>query len=222
VITPRVLLDHVVIAAASLEQGILYAADALGVSVPHGGRHIAMGTHNAVAQAGSDRFIEILAVDPAGIRPGRPRWFGLDVLLAQQDVVVAPHLAAWVASTSDIDASLAAARDAGLDLGRPVGMSRGDLHWRISMRDDGQLPESGTLPILIEWPEGPHPFHRMRDIGLTLDSIMLRHPEPDRLTHWLDRLGAGHLVAVDPRGSPAAGIEAAFRSPRGLRRLSSC
>lgn len=219
---PRVLLDHVVIAAASLGQGNLYAADALGVSVPNGGRHIAMGTHNAVAQAGPARFIEILAIDPDGIRPGRPRWFGLDVLFAQQDVVVAPRLAAWVVGTSDIEASLAAGRDAGLDLGRPVEMSRGNLHWRISIRDDGKLPERGTLPILIEWPEGPHPSHQMRDIGLTLDSITLRHPEPGGLMRWLDCLGAGQLVTVDPQGSPAAGIEAVFRGPRGLCRLSSC
>ena len=70
-------IDHFAIGAASLEQGVAALKSTLGVEVPRGGKHDAMSTHNCVAQAGNERFLEIIAVDPEAGDPGRPRWFTL-------------------------------------------------------------------------------------------------------------------------------------------------
>nr|WP_252910885.1 VOC family protein [Aliihoeflea aestuarii] len=56
-----------------------------------------MGTHNHRLQIGNRVYLEIVALDPAGTVPGRPRWFELD----EQDKVRADwdkgnRLRGWV------------------------------------------------------------------------------------------------------------------------------
>jgi len=191
--------DHVAIGAAGLAQGAVWIRDALGLEMPAGGRHPLMGTHNRLTATGPDTYLEIIAVDPDAAAQ-RPRWFGLDDPAMRARLAERPRPIAWIARTDDLDAALAAARAAGLDLGRPVAMTRGDLAWRIALRDDGSLPEDGALPLLIEWPAGPHPASRMADLGLRYTALRLRHPEPARLTTALDALGAtgpAHVVVGD-------------------------
>src|ERR1700687_4364463 len=75
---PRAKLDHLVVAAASLEQGEDHLESLLGVRPRRGGKHVAMGTHNRVLRLGDGIYLELIAVDPDGIKPDRPRWFDLD------------------------------------------------------------------------------------------------------------------------------------------------
>jgi hypothetical protein len=107
----------------------------------------------------------------------------------------------WVAGTDDIAASLACARTAGADLGRPVEQTRGDLTWLIS---------GGTLPALIQWPQGRHPASAMTDLGLRLESLELGHPDPARLTALLQAMGAEPLAAVVRGEQPS--LRAVLRS----------
>ena len=74
---PQTRLDHLVVAAASLAEGCAWVEARLGVASPGGGRHANMGTHNALWSLGGS-YIEVIAVEPGGTRPERPRWFGLD------------------------------------------------------------------------------------------------------------------------------------------------
>ena len=48
VVTPDAELDHLVVAAATLEQGCDWLESGLGVRPQPGGKHVAMGTHNAL------------------------------------------------------------------------------------------------------------------------------------------------------------------------------
>ena len=49
---PTAMLDHLVVAADTLDQGAAYVRDRLGVSPAGGGTHVAMGTHNRVLKLG--------------------------------------------------------------------------------------------------------------------------------------------------------------------------
>ena len=51
-IAPLAALDHLTVAALTLEQGVDHVRRALGVVVPPGGAHPLMGTHNCLMQLG--------------------------------------------------------------------------------------------------------------------------------------------------------------------------
>jgi Glyoxalase-like domain len=211
----RLVFDHLVIGAETLEQGLDWAEERLGVVLPPGGTHPRMGTHNRLTALGPTSFLEIIAIDPDAEPPSRPRLFALDDPGVRARLHRRPGLLAWIAGTGDIAASLARAREAGADLGRAVELTRSDLVWLLSIRDDGALPENGTLPSLIEWPEGPHPAGRLTDQGLRLETLELRHPEPAKLDRVLSAIGGDHLVRTVR--AERAGLGAVLRSADAAR-----
>jgi hypothetical protein len=71
-------LDHIVVAAHTMAQGLAYVEALLGVAMAPGGAHPRMATHNHLLRLGDAVFLEVIAIDPAGQKPARPRWFDLD------------------------------------------------------------------------------------------------------------------------------------------------
>ena len=203
--------DHIAIGADTLAHGAAWVVDRLGVDVPVGGANTLMATHNRVTALGLDSYLEIIALAPAAPAPPRVRWFALDAPAQQERLRAQPEPIAWVARTTDLDAALARARTHGLDLGHAVDMTRGSLRWRISVRDDGSLPESGALPVLIEWPQGAHPASRMEDLGLRLKGLRIYHPDPEWLRSALADLGADRLAEV--KEATARGLEVVVHAP---------
>ncbi|WP_193172209.1 VOC family protein [Nisaea nitritireducens] len=193
----RLVFDHLAVVAADLEVGTDWARERLGVDMNVGGAHPKMGTHNRLTRTGPDNFLEIIAIDPEQADPGRKRWYRMDDPAVHEMTKTALRPLSWIVATDDLDAVLGVARDLGLDLGEPVQVSRGDLTWRLSVRDDGDLPEGGTLPVFIQWPDGPHPAGRMPDLGLSISKLILRHPEPDRLGRLLSALGVRDMVELE-------------------------
>jgi hypothetical protein len=195
----NLVLDHLVVGAASIDQGVAYLRDLLGVEIPFGGTHPRMGTHNCLTRIGDGIFLEIIAIDPQGTAPSRPRWFDLDNPDLQRRLGERPRPIAWLAGTRDIETALARADR---ELGVATEMTRGDLAWLISVRDDGRQAE-GVLPSLIQWPEGPHPATRMADCGIRFGATGIRHPKPRHIALRLSQMGAENLVAVEPAAEPA-------------------
>lgn len=194
-------IDHFAIGAATLEAGVDAMRTALGVTVPAGSKHTAMSTHNCAVQAGNDSFLEIIAVDPDAPDPGRRRWFTLDEAATRRRLSARPSALCWVVGTDDLDAVMAASP---VDLGEAVLFTRGERSWRLTVPRDGSLPEHGLLPAFIEWSPGPHPSGGMQDLGITLQSIELQHPDPARLQAMLDALGVAHLARVTEGNSRLA------------------
>ena len=207
----KLTFDHLVIGAARLAQGVDWVADRLGAALPPGGSHPRMGTHNRLTALGPASLLKVIAVDPAAEPPPRPRWFALDDPAQKARLERRPRLLTWVAATDDIEASLARASAAGAELGRPVEMTRGDLTWLISIRDDGALAEGGTLPALIQWSDRAHPAGAMTDLGLRLERLELRHPEPTRLDAVLQAIGADALTTIVRAKAPS--LRALLRTP---------
>lgn len=205
--------DHLIIVAPSLAAGATVVERWLGVPLQPGGEHPRMGTHNRLLRLGDGTFLEVIAPNPAAPRPERPRWFGLDDLPADAP----PRLATWAAC----GLGLAGVADALRPVhGELLPMSRGDLHWQITVPPDGHLPMAGLAPTLLEWASDDHPARRLPDQGCRLHRLTAHTPEPAALQAWLARLGLGEAVAIAalPAGA-APWLDAAIDTPAGLRRL---
>jgi Glyoxalase-like domain len=212
-----VQLDHLVVAARTLGDGVRWCEDTLGITPGVGGKHALMGTHNRLFSVASAAFpnayFEIIAVDPEAPPPGRARWFGLDGL----DLSSGPQLVTFVARTDALDATLAALRDVGVDGGRALAASRdtpsGLLRWRIAVRDDGAVLCGGAMPTLIEWGER-HPVASMAASGVALVSLALRGV-PSAAAAALG------LTQISLDDTPGPALEAQLNTPRGLVTLIS-
>ncbi len=203
-------IDHFAIGADTLDQGVAAMEAKLGVTVPRGGKHDAMSTHNCVMQSGNESFLELIAIDPdAPADPGRVRWFTLDDPSTKTKLAERPRALCWVVGTDDLDAVIAASP---VDLGEVVLFTRGDRSWRLTVPKDGHLPMGGLLPAFIEWSPGPHPSTGQQDLGVTLDKVQLTHPNPDELSAILKTLQVDHLAEVSV-GDPS--LSFAVNTPDG-------
>ncbi len=68
-------------------------------------------------------------------------------------------------------------------------MSRGDLEWQITVPKDGGLAEGGIFPVLIQWPGGRNPAHRLTPSPVQLIHLEITHPSPSNIENILQRLG---------------------------------
>ena len=158
------VLDHLVIAAKTLDEGAAWVERQLGVAPVAGGKHPTMGTHNRLLFIGPGRFLEVIAVDPEAKDPGRPRWFDLDDPAMRARIGKSPALIHWVERSEDLDAAL---RDYSEKV-EVLSLERGPYRWRIAVPRDGRRPGGGTLPTLIQWEGGLHPAGALPDTGVRL------------------------------------------------------
>jgi hypothetical protein len=217
-------LDHLVVGAATLEQGVAWCESTFGVTPGPGGRHAFMGTHNRLLRLVGDppltlpdAYFEIMAVDPQAPPPARPRWFGLDRPEVQAALAQAPRLLHWVVRTDDPEALRSRWAWLGLDPGPVESAERatphGPLRWRITIPPDGIPPGDGCVPALIAW-AGPHPAARL-DPDACLRLVDLRWSCPARLPGRL-RVGA----ALDLPAEGAGVLSADLAGPRGRATLT--
>jgi hypothetical protein len=211
---PMLQLDHITLAASSLAEGVAYAERALGVSIPAGGTHPSMGTHNHLLRLGDGLFLEVIAVDPGAGPLSRPRWFGLDDPALRAELALSPRLATWVVNTIDIATALASVPHAA----RPaVRVSRGALEWLISVPPDGSMPFNGAFPTIIEWPTGPHPSSRMPDLGCSLIALDIGHPDHKLISASLAPFLHDRRVRFADAAVPS--LRVTIKTPDGEREL---
>jgi len=221
----RARIDHLVVGAASLEEGAAWCEATLGVVPGPGGEHPLMGTHNRLLRIATVDFprayFEIIAVQP-GRAPQRPRrWFDLDdEALRDRLERQGPRLLHFVASVPDVRAAVHAWQQLGIDRGEVVAASRmsarGLLQWQITVRPDGQRLFDGVLPTLIEWGD-VHPAAGMPESGVTLHALHAAHPEAARLREACTAIGLDALTLE--QGD--AQLRAVLDTPRGRVTLAS-
>jgi hypothetical protein len=211
-------IDHLVIGARTLKEGVNYVKDLLGVGMPYGGVHPKMGTHNHLMQLGNDAFLEVIAVNHDVEPPKRPRWFGLDDPFIRQQIEQQPSLLTWVVNTQDIEDLM---RQSTFSLGKAELVSRGNLNWYFGLPDDGRLLAGGILPYVIEWQTDVHPSANMADLGCRLSGLKIYHPCPQWLQSALSSIGALDLVEINalPKNEVPYMI-AHINTPDGMQELS--
>jgi Glyoxalase-like domain len=240
-------IDHIVIVAQTLEQGVAWCEATLGITPQPGGEHPQFGTHNCIFKIATPNFplayLEIITIKnvanksintPAiGQNKGKneaqkSRWFDMDDSVLQAAVANGPRLVHFVAQTDDVQAGRAALRAAGIDRGPAVEASRhtrkGRLEWKITVRDDGQRLFNGALPSLIQWgknndaePLRLHPRNTLPRSGVSLQSVAVSSPTPEKLQAAYDAIGlAGVAVSAGD-----ANITVTLKTPKGVVTLQS-
>jgi len=228
-------IDHLVIVAQTLEQGVAWCEATLGITPGPGGEHAQYGTHNRLAKIATPAhplaYLEIIAIDPGAKKPvaaGAKRWFDMDDAALQAAVALEPRLVHFVAQTDDIQAGRSALKTLGIDRGPALQTSRhsrkGVLHWQITVRDDGQRLFDGVLPSLIQWgkpdaaePLRLHPRNSLPRSGVTLHSISVTHPSADKLQAAYDAIG---LTGITLETGPA-NLRVTLHTPKGPVTLQS-
>ena len=227
-------MDHLVVVAQTLEQGVRWCEATLGITPAPGGEHKLYGTHNRLFKIATPAnplaYLEVIAIDPGAERSaGAPRrWFDMDDPAQQAAVALEPRLVHFVAGTDDVLAARAALKPLGVDPGTPMAASRhsrrGLLQWQITVREDGQRLFDGALPSLIQWgkpgaadPLRLHPRNSLPRSGVTLHSVSVTHPSADKLQAAYAAIGlAGIEVSTGP-----ANLSATLHTPRGSVTLQS-
>ena len=200
------LVDHLVYAVPHLDSASASLEKRLGIRPSPGGRHEGRGTRNALIALGERAYLEILGPDPEALAPDRPRWFGVDRL-------VAPRLAGWAAAGKDLEAIVESAERRGVKLGalsegsrrRPDGVL---LSWLVT--DPTPAESDGIVPFFIDWGESPHPAGSAPG-GATLVALRAEHPDPSRIDEMLAAVG----VALEVRAAATPALVAELDTPRG-------
>lgn len=207
-------LDHLTVAALTLDEGVAHVQRALGVVMPPGGAHPLMGTHNHLMRLGDGVFLEVIAPDPTAT-PQRARWFGLDDPAMRARLKSSPRLISWVARVPDL---AQAVRTIDVAVGETVRVTRGNLSWLMCVPHDGSMPFGGAFPTLMEWPPGPHPSWRMADLGCRLERLTIVHPEGAALARALHPILNDDRVVVSTAAVPQ--LTATIRTESGQRELT--
>ena len=229
-------LDHLVVLAASLDEGAAWCEATLGVTPGPGGEHPLMGTHNRLLRTSSpafpQSFLEIIAINNIA-QNGHPtrtwRWFDMDNPVLKARVVGhGPQLIHWVARVPDVQAAVARLAAQGIDRGPAIAATRqtprGLLQWQITVRDDGQRLFAGCLPTLIQWGAAqdtpmtvPHPADALPHSAVTLQSLELASPDAAALNAAFPAIGLHDWRAT---AGPAR-LLATLATPKGLITLDS-
>jgi len=228
-------IDHLVVAAHNLQQGVEWCEATLGITPAAGGEHEKYGTHNRLFKIATPAFpvayFEIIAINPDAViekKPPSTRWFDLDNKQLQAELAKSPRLIHFVANTGSIQDARHAWKDQGIDRGPIIHASRktpkGLLQWQITVRPDGDRLFNGTLPTLIQWgkPEAAdpmqlHPRNHLPRSGVSLKSLSVSHPSASKIKAAYDAI---MLANIDVTEGPA-NIVATLQTPKGLVTLES-
>lgn len=229
---PLAHIDHLIVQASTLAQGVAWCEAVLGVTPSPGGDHDFMGTHNRLVNMAGPEFpgayLEIIAINPGADKSRktcRNRWFDMEnpALLAQL-ARHGPQLTHWVSRVPDATQASQALAALGIDRGAVTEASRltpaGLLSWRITLRDDGQRLYDGCLPTLIQWGDR-HPTDHLPALGVRLLGLSLDHPEAPTLQPALRAIGLHPLADTGTTCTPAPALRARLQTPRGVVFLQS-
>ena len=194
----QTIIDHLVIGAAELDKATKQIQSFIKAEFLAGGKHPLMATHNRLIKLQKSIYMEIIAADPSASLPRSPirknRWFSLDSPVTQKRLSHAPQPLCWVVAVNNIEQT---SMHCGYNPGNVIEMTRGNLKWKITVSENGDLPESGVLPILIEWPNGKHPTKTMPESNVSLEKLTLFHPHPSKIKHILSKLNIKGPIKVN-------------------------
>lgn len=167
-------IDHLVLAARSLDDAKTQWHAATGLDAIDGGSHPGGGTCNALCGLADGAYVELLAQDPAQPENRQP---------TLPETLRPFH---WAVAVADLVPLAALLDDRGVAHTGAIDMSRrtptGDtLNWQLLfvLGDSGR----GAIPFFIDWLGSQHPS---QTLGADVRLLELRSSAPaDSILHWL-------------------------------------
>lgn len=204
-------VDHLIWAAADLDEGIALIEKMTGVRAIVGGVHPGGGTRNALLSLGKRCYLEILSVDP-----DQPEAGG-DTLAFLRNLTQ-PRFVGWAAGTKNIDAVAKKIRETQFEVRGPTAGSRAKpdgtiLEWK-TLGIVGQ--DRTVVPFVIEWDKDTvHPAVDSPG-DCTLHELELVHPSPEKTNPVLSAMG----LTLRAEAGPIPGITATLDTPKGRVELT--
>lgn len=213
--TGRVEIDHLLLGVPELGVGIQWIRDEFGIAAGEGGRHLGVGTHNALVALGGRTYLEVIAPDPEQLVPQAALPYGLGSLSA-------PRLINWAVRVPDMDAWAAKLYELGIptqlrarDRVNPDGRR---LAWRTAAMPATTIVNgvnlTGLMPFAIDWQDTAHPSETAPE-GIVLESLSLCHPQVQVVQAAAAALELP--VLVEQAAEPC--LKAQVRSRLGIRRM---
>ena len=204
----EVHVDHLILGARDLDEGIRRFEERTGVRPMVGGEHPGRGTRNALVSLGPGLYIEILAPQASAPDAGR-----VAELRALTDLV--PY--GWAVFVRDVDAARRRLGDAGLGLSeiQPGSRARPDgslLQWKTF---DVEKPKIAGIPFFIRWGDGT--THPSQDSPAGCRLQRLRVATPDAAA--MRRAFAALPLDVAAEAGPRAGLDITLECPKGTVRF---
>lgn len=190
----RLAVDHLVVGAASLDQGIMELRQLTGVTAQRGGVHPGRGTQNALLGLGEGAYLELVAPS------GEPDSSGVVAYLSG---LTRLSSGGWALGSPDLEATIRRLVEAGFTVRGPIPGSRRlpdgtVLRWATAHVSGDR---SGLAPFFIQWdPGSTHPATSAPG-GCRLVSVRLAAPHPDNLRMLLAIVGASAVVERASRSS---------------------
>ena len=214
--TERVEIDHLLFGVSELAVGIEWVRDVFKVAAGEGGRHLGVGTHNALVALGGRTYLEIIAPDPEQLVPRTALPHGLGSLSE-------PRLVNWAVRVPDMDAWAARLHALGVrtritarDRVNPDGRR---LAWRTAAMPAATVVQgtdlTGLVPFAIEWQgDTVHPSQTAPE-GIVLESLAVCHPRVAMVRATMAALDLPVLVEQ----AEAPGLKAQVRFRQGIREI---
>lgn len=182
-------LDHLVWAAPSLDAAVATFADISGVQAMAGGRHMGIGSRNALADLGNRIYLAIDGPDEEQTLTGN---YG-----ATLKALAGPMLTRFAVQTDDLAAAQAVLSRHGFESevkpGGRTGANGETYAWQTLAVADRTL--GAGMPIIKTWLTPHHPSAEA-PAGCRLVSLSVAHPKPDVLLRLYEDLGLRLAVAA--------------------------
>lgn len=214
---PRVVVDHVLLAARDLAESARRIEAAYGLRALPGGRHPRVGTANMIVPLGS-AYLELIAVVDAEEAAQSATSSRITRALDENRT-----FALWAVRTDDLDGMRERLRTAGVTLPDPSPGTRQRpdgvvLRWRAQLLAPPDQPT--VLPFVIEWlvPPGMHPaeapvHHPSGAWGIRL--VRLGDPSPAAATDRLRMLLGEDLPCVVEKAAASGVLAVELDTPAG-------
>ena len=213
-LTPAIkAVDHLLLGISDLDKGMAWVEKTTGVRAVIGGSHPGVGTRNALLSLGGQRYLEIIAPDPA-----QPP----ENLTRNLRTLAQPRLIAWASANDDLDALARQLRARTQELIGPSDGSRvrpdgRKLAWRsLALQTTFERDGIDPIPFFIEWArDSAHPSLDSPS-GCDLMTFAIEHPVADAVKASLAQAG----IDADVRQAPTCRLIATLNTPMGRVVLS--